>query len=169
MKHLLFHISEDAHISRFMPRVSRFTEKPVVWAVAETHLENYLLPRDCPRVTYYGLPESTSVDVACFLGKSRKVVAVESCWLPEILQCRLYLYEMPVDTFDCIDQGAGYFVSYEPVTPLGVTAVSDPLLQITQRQVEIRILPELWTLRDAVLKSSLQYSFIRMRNAQPRS
>jgi hypothetical protein len=36
-----------------------------------------------------------------------------------------------------------------------------------RRGVELRVLPTLWPLRDAVLESSLQFSMIRMRNATP--
>jgi hypothetical protein len=34
---------------------------------------------------------------------------------------------------------------------------------------ELRFVPSLWPLRDAVVESSLQLSFIRMRNALPRA
>ena len=37
------------------------------------------------------------------------------------------------------------------------------------RNVELRIMPELWKLHDGIAASSMQFSIIRMRNAQPRS
>jgi len=164
----LFHVSEENGIEVFAPRPSRFTAEPVVWAVDEAHLRNYLVPRDCPRVTYYALPTSKPADVVRFLGSSQAVVAVEAAWLPAILSCCLYLYDLPVSSFYCLDAGAGHFVSRETVRPVGVTAVTTPLLALARQQAEIRILPELWTLRDAILVSTLQFSFIRMRHAQPR-
>ena len=50
----LFHVSEDPAIEDFHPRPSSVAPEvgPIVWAVAESHLPNYLLPRDCPRVTF---------------------------------------------------------------------------------------------------------------------
>jgi len=30
-----------------------FSEPELVWAIDGDHLRNYLVPRDCPRVTYY--------------------------------------------------------------------------------------------------------------------
>jgi hypothetical protein len=42
------------------------------------------------------------------------------------------------------------------------------LQALTARGVEVRILPSLWSLHDAVAKSTLQFSMIRMRNARPR-
>ena len=52
-KQMLFHISEESDIARFEPRASEYATGLVVWAIDETRLCNYLLPRECPRVTYY--------------------------------------------------------------------------------------------------------------------
>ncbi|HEY9769917.1 MAG TPA: hypothetical protein V6C71_15715 [Coleofasciculaceae cyanobacterium] len=45
----LFHVSEEENIIEFVPRYSAHTEKPVIWAIAESKLAYYLFPRDCPR------------------------------------------------------------------------------------------------------------------------
>jgi hypothetical protein len=60
---------------------------------------------------------------------------------------------------------ARVIVSRASVVPTGVKVVSDPLAELVARGVELRILPNLWSLRDAVVSSSLQFSIIRMRNA----
>jgi len=44
----------------------------------------------------------------------------------------------------------------------------DALAELTHRDVELRVTPSLWPLRDAVVASTLQFSLIRMRNATPR-
>jgi hypothetical protein len=165
----LFHVSEEPNIRQFEPRPSRFTEKPVVWAVAEARLHNYLLPRNCPRVTYYALPDSSPEDVARYLGSSQIVVAVEGKWLSALRECVLTLYHMPTTGFRVLDEGAGHWVCTNSVTPIATTTITNCLEELVSRQIEIRILPELWTLRDAILASTLQFSFIRMRNAQPRT
>jgi len=59
-------------------------------------------------------------------------------------------------------------VSRVPVTPACVQVFDDPLSELPQRGVEVRIMDNLWSLRDAVVVSSLQFSMIRMRNALPR-
>lgn len=65
-----------------------------------------------------------------------------------------------------MDEGAGYYVTADSVRPQGVRRVDDLLGEIAaRRDVELRVTPSLWPLRDAVLASTLQYSFIRMRNA----
>jgi uncharacterized protein DUF6886 len=166
---MLFHISEESDIRRFEPRGSQYTDDPVVWAIDDDHLRNYLLPRECPRVTYYAGRETTTADVERFLGSSPAVVAVEDGWLERLRSCRLYCYHMPPETFECLDGCAGYFVSRKPVMPARVEVLEDPIAELLKRGIELRFLPSLWPLRDAVVASSLQFSVIRMHNALPRS
>jgi hypothetical protein len=173
MSQALFHVSEQSGIARFEPRPAPSPasglEGSMVWAVDGAHLHNYLLPRDCPRVTFYALPASMPEDVARLLAgtDAAYVVAIESCWLPVVLQTRLYLYELPPETFSAIDPGAGYYISREPVAPRAVTQIDDLLGALLRHNVELRVMPSLWKLRDAVVASTLQFSIIRMRNALP--
>jgi hypothetical protein len=164
---MLLHISEESGIGRFEPRPSQYTRDLVVWAIHAGRLHNYLVPRECPRVTYYAGRETTSADVGRFLGSSPAVGAVESGWLERLRSCRLYCYHLPPDTFECIDECAGYFVSRVPVMPAHVEVIDDPIAEMLKRGVELRFVPSLWGLRDAVVESSLQFSLIRMRNAMP--
>ncbi len=164
---MLFHVSEEAGIERFEPRASEYTGEPVVWAIDSDHLRNYLLPRDCPRVTYYAGRETTAADLERFLGSSPAVVAVESGWLERLRSCRLYCYHLPPETFEPFDESAGYFVSRAPAVPVRVEILDDPIGELLRRGVELRFMPSLWSLRDAVAASTLQYSIIRMRNTRP--
>jgi hypothetical protein len=166
---MLFHVSEDSDIRRFEPRPSVYSPDAVVWAITAARLCNYLVPRDCPRVTFYGGAQSRDADIERFLGSSTAVVAIESGWLERVRSARLYCYEMPSAGFDCFDACAGYFVSRTPVVPSRVEGISDPLGELVRRGVEVRILQSLWSLRDAVAASSLPFSFIRMCNAIPRA
>jgi hypothetical protein len=165
---MLFHVSEESGIERFEPRPSPNADGPVVWAVDANRLRNYLLPRDCPRVTYYAGPETTAADMERCLGPSPAVIAVESAWLERLRSCRLYCYHMPPETFACLDEWAGYFVSRTPVVPTRVQVFDDLPAALLGRGVELRFVPNLWHLRDAVVSSTLRYSIIRMRNASPR-
>jgi hypothetical protein len=164
---MLFHVSEEPGIERFEPRPSPSSDTPVVWAIDAEHLRNYLLPRECPRVTYYAGRQTATADVERFLGSSKAVVAVEGGWLERIRSVRLYCYEMPPRTFACVDDCAGYFVSREAVVPAGVRVVDDALAALLEHGVDLRFVPNLWPLRDAVVSSTLQFSVIRMRNALP--
>ena len=59
----LFHVSEQADIRVFHPRLFRTAPHagPVVWAIDALKLPNYLVPRDCPRVTF-GASAATTVE-----------------------------------------------------------------------------------------------------------
>jgi len=171
----LYHVSDQPGIALFEPRPPNpdnpnRPDRLVVWAIAERLLHNYLLPRECPRVTFYALPTSDPADVIGLMGQTaaRYIVAIESEWLPAVRETIVYLYEFSPDGFEEHDRGAGYYVRESAVTPLSVRRVDDLLGELVSRDVELRVTPSLWPLRDAVLASSLQFSFIRMRNAANR-
>jgi hypothetical protein len=173
---VVYHLSEDPAIASFEPRPAPSTNPSapageMVWAVGRELLPNYLLPRDCPRVTFYVRDRTTPEDAArLMLGTSAKrVVAIETGWLARLRSCRLYRYELPGATFEPVDEGAGYFVSRVAVSPLRVIPIDDLLAELISHDVELRVMPSLHKLRDAVVESTIQFSIIRWRNAQPRS
>jgi hypothetical protein len=169
----LFHTSEEAGITLFSPRPSPShfpgIRGDVVFAISERLLHNYLLPRDCPRVTYYTNADSSSSDMAKFMGQTSAdyIIAVETRWYPAIVRTRLYCYEFPVEGFRLLDDNAGYYISYEQVAPLSVREINDIPAELFRRNIELRFMPDLWKLADAVKQSSLSYSIIRIRNAIP--
>ena len=163
----LFHISDVSGIETFEPRLDNEGKKRV-WAITEQRLHNYLLPRDCPRVTFFADAQTSVEDKERFLAGSKAVVAIESGWFAKCLEAVLHLYEFDPASFTCTDETAGYYTATCSVQPLGETRVPTPLQKILERGVELRVLPSLWQLRDAVAESSLGFSIIRMRNARPR-
>jgi hypothetical protein len=170
MEHL-YHISEDPKIKIFEPRPASFYPhilRNAVFAISGQLLHNYLLPRDCPRVTFYAGPDTTEKDRIRFMGNSTAtyVVAVESGWLQRIQQAIIYCYEFPPDTFSLFDKCAGYYVSLLPVTHLSVRPVYNVMAEMLQRNVELRFMPSLTGLADAVKYSTLNFSLIRMQYAK---
>lgn len=168
-KPALFHVSEEANLSVFHPRRLEGTSvsEPVVWAIDDPHLVNYLLPRDCPRVTFASGSQTSASDGARFFPAGlRRVVAIEADWLARAMDVVLYIYDLPAQTFELFDASAGYWLSREQVQPLGVTALPSALLEIARRGAEVRVLERLWPLHEAVVSSTLEFSMIRMRNAQ---
>src|SRR5687767_3869218 len=101
MRHRLYHVSDRPNIVRFDPKpppsLDAGVTDDVVWAVSERLLHNYLLPRDCPRVTFYVGPESTTDDIERFFAgtTARHVVAIETAWLERVQMETLWLYELP--------------------------------------------------------------------------
>ena len=170
MSHNLFHVSEHAGISLFQPRPhARFPHEAVVWAIDAARLHTYLLPRVCTRIALYPQPDSTEVDKLRFMGSTTApcVLAIESAWLAQAMQHRLYLYTLPAATFALVDDIAGHHVSHHAVIPTDMCAIDQPLLELAQRNVELRVMPSLWELREAVIDSSMHFSITRMRNAAP--
>ena len=165
---ILFHVSEEPDLTVFEPRKATTNDEPLVWAIDDAHLRNYLVPRDCPRVTYSAGPRTTVADRERFLGSSTAVLAIETRWFERARSCRLHCYHLPGDTFELADECAGYFVSRVPVKPLQVQVIEDPVSEVLKRNVELRVHPSLWALRDAVIESTLAFSIIRWRNAAPR-
>src|SRR5262245_60209294 len=126
---MLFHVSEESDIARFEPRPSEYTPGSVVWAIDAHRLCNYLVPRECPRVTYYAGAQTIPSDVQRFLGTRHAVVAIERGWLKQVRSTRLFCYHMPAETFECLDAGAGYYVSHVAVIPSRVEAIDDPVAE----------------------------------------
>ncbi|HVI49268.1 MAG TPA: hypothetical protein VM802_30665 [Chitinophaga sp.] len=158
----LYHISEDPKIKRFEPR------EQGVFAISGELLHNYLLPRNCPRVTYYCGPQTSAMDRAQFFGYSTAtyIVAVESAWLKQIQQAIIYCYEFPTDDFLLFDPCAGYYVAQKTITPLQVKPIYNVMDEMLKRNVELRFMPSLTSLAAAVKYSSLNFSLIRMQYAR---
>jgi len=169
----LYHISDKSGIKRFDPRPapsdSAKQKGLMVWAIDYDHLHNYLFPRDCPRVTFFASESSDPKDVDRLMGggSAKHVVAVETGWLPEIQKQCLYQYEFDSKGFTLVDEVAGYYISRKPVIPIAEIKIDNILAALLEHDVELRILPSLWKLREAVIKSTLQFSIIRMHKAQP--
>ena len=134
----LFHVSDVSGIQVFEPRMSR-TGEALVWAIEESKLANYLLPRDCPRVTFYSHQATSDQDKKRFLGSSKAVIAIESGWLAKCLEARLYIYEFDPKNFSLQDEIAGYYVSTQLEYPLCETPVENCLIRLLEAEVELTI------------------------------
>ncbi len=173
MQPRLFHVSEDAGIGRFTPRPVPSPDTGVsglaVWAVAESHLANYLLPRDCPRICFRAGLLTSIADEELFLGRADQVIAFERAWLDRVRTTGLTLYEMPGADFEEVMPEAGYWISRSTVSPVDIVRVGDLLDALEGAGAEVRVIDDFWSLAEAVATSTLQISIIRKRNAQPRS
>ena len=163
----LFHFSEDAGIRQFIPRtpVHRHDVEPLVWAIDDWHAPMYFFPRDCPRILVWPLPETTGDDLERWFGPSRArmLAFMEYGWLERVHSTPIYRYEMPYKGFFSLDD-AGMFVSREPVTPVSMEPVGDPVEALRAAGVELRLSETLTHLRGA-WDTSLHASGIRLRNA----
>ena len=163
----LHHVSERGDIERFEPRVMPDGDRrALVWAVDEGHLVNYLLPRDCPRVCFRADRSTTEADRVRFLGTAcGPVVAIEVAWLERASSSRLWVYQLPAESFECEDRNAGYFVSRGAVSPSVRRSIEAPLVELVKTGAELRVVVSLLGLAAEVARSTLTFSCIRMRNA----
>ena len=168
----LFHVSEESDIEEFIPRIPSREDmdksKGLVWSVTEPALPNWLTPRDCPRVGYRAVEESTQDDISKFFSSSsRHCVAIEHDWYKRMSETTLYIYEFDTKNF-YFDDAAGFYVSDQIEIPVSVIKYENLFKELFKRNIEVRILNNLWELGDTVTKSSLKYSLCRMVNAKPK-
>ncbi|GAA3985831.1 DUF6886 family protein [Mucilaginibacter dorajii] len=172
MSYRLFHISEQPGIKLFEPRPSPSAFEQitgdVVFAITEQLLHNYLLPRDCPRVTCYLSAKTKPEDKARFFENTVAdyIIVVESRWYKQIANTTLYCYEFDPANFTLLDECAGYYVSYKPVEPISETTITALIPELLKRKLELRFMPSIIEFSKTVSKSTLNFSLIRMRNAQ---
>jgi hypothetical protein len=164
--HALWHVSENPAIERFVPQLrhEHAVDEPLVWAVDTRHLPLYWFPRDCPRATYWACGGTTDEDVAVFLdgSRSRRVHVTESSWLDRMRDTPVYAYRLPAGTFERRDR---FWVSRDAVEPLELVELGDLVELHRAAGVELRSAGELLALWDKVVKSTLDFSGIRLRNA----
>jgi hypothetical protein len=163
----LVHVSEEADILMFHPRPFSTAPDagPVVWAIDALKLPNYLLPRDCPRVTFGVSAATTDADRHRFGVGDGRVIVIEEGWLRRVCESKLHIYDLPAAGFTLFDDIAGYWISSDAVLPRRVLTLTDLPRAIVERGGELRVVHRLWPLHDAVAKSTLAFSMIRMRNA----
>jgi len=169
----LFHASENPNIDIFHPRLPRRPELDpnvgLVWALTEPSLPNWLFPRECPRVGYRLCDRTTPADREKFFPSgAQHVVTIEHAWHERQKIASLYMYEFDPTNF-YYDETAGFYVSQQPETPTAMTPYTDLYAELFNRGAEVRLVENLWQLRDAVFASSLTaWSFCKMANARPR-
>lgn len=167
----LFHVSEESNIEVFKPRLPSRTDvdnsKGLVWAINEQCLPNFLTPRACPRVAYYSTEISSEEDKLRFFSSRevQHVIAIENKWFDIMKNTTLYLYEFDPGDFSLQDRIAGYYVSDKEQKPINKFIISDIFKEIFDRNVELRIIPNLWNLAEDIKNSTLNWSLCKMANA----
>ena len=170
----LFHVSEENNIAVFHPRLPTRTDLDptvgLVWAIDEKRLPNFLTPRNCPRVAYHVGEQTTDADRRKFFTSASQSYAlvVEQGWLDRMRSTRLYLYEFAPDDFILQDAVAGYYVATTTQYPKSKYCLDDLFAELVRRNVEVRLVDNLWDIAEAVQHSTLNWSLCRMGYAQPK-
>jgi hypothetical protein len=168
----LWHVSEDPTLRVFAPHRARtaLTDELLVWAVDTRHLPLFWFPRQCPRCTFWAGPHTGDDDVSRFLGGRRdaRMHVIEDSWLDRVRGTQLYLYRLPEATFRESAEVAGYWTSSETVEPVERVSIDGLIERHAEAGIELRTAANLWPLWDAVVRSTIAYSGLRLRNASPR-
>ena len=167
--HALWHVSENPSITAFEPHVSATAAEaePLVWAIDTRHLPFYWFPRQCPRGTFWADARTDPEDASRLLRGSARVHAIEEDWLERVRGAELYAYRFPEAGFEPHPEVGGYWLSRSSVEPLEVQSLDDPVALHAAAEIELRTTPNLWPLWNEVVASTLEYSGMRLRNAQP--
>lgn len=172
MSHLL-HFSEDPNIAVFRPHVpaSSPDNPPLVWAVDEEHAPGFWFPRQCPRACCWsvGKPLTEIGRTLIGMGAGTRMHAIESGWLERMRACKMYVYRFDAAPFAIWNKDAGYYSTTQTVVPLSVEPIGDLLTLHADANIELRIVPTLWPIIDAIVASGLEFSIIRKMNALPRA
>jgi hypothetical protein len=165
----VLHFSEDPTIEIFRPYVARTGDKitPYVWAVGHDRAPDYWFPRQCPRAMAWVGPNTTPEDRDRIIGagSGTRVHAVEYGWLDAIRSTELYAYRLPAADF--VEHDAAVVASVD-VRPLGPPErVGDLFALHEEAGIQLRVLRRLHDFWAAVTASTLEFSGIRLRNAQP--
>lgn len=169
----LFHVSEESNIGEFVPRTPTRDDldksTKLVWAIDEKRLPNFLTPRNCPRVAYYAGENTTASDRDKFFSSSTisHAVVIENQWFEKMKNTSLYLYELDEKDFVLQDSIAGYYVAETPQIPKAKYKLTDLFYELINRNVEIRMVDNLWDIAEKIEKSTLNWSFCKMDFAKP--
>ena len=162
----LWHVSEDPTIAVFHPHHNELhaSDEPLVYAVDSDFAWLYWFPRDCPRACWCAGGHTTDDDVERWLDgdRTRRVAVLEAGWLERMRTVRLFAYRLPPETFEPWDK---FFVSRDTVVPLELVELGDLLARHASAGIELRIAPSLYPLWDRVIRTTLDFSGIRLRNA----
>jgi hypothetical protein len=83
--------------------------------------------------------------------------------------CEVFVYRFDPVPFALYNANAGYYSTTQTIEPLSVEPIGDLLALHAQANIELRIVPNLWPIIDAIVASGLEFSIIRKANALPRA
>lgn len=171
----VLHFSEDPNITRFEPHVAATAKETTafVWAVDFDRAPDYWFPRACPRAMAWVTPTTTPEDrdriIGAGAGSGTRVHAIEYGWLDRMRTVQLYAYRFAAEPFhprDPADPNA--HVAAVPVKPLGPPEPVGDLLALHEAAgIQLRVVDNLWPWWHEVIASTVGFSGIRLRNAQP--
>jgi hypothetical protein len=165
----VFHYSEDASITRFVPHVpvTNPASPAFVWAIEACYAPLYWFPRDCPRVTVWANDDAQAARLEQEFGTTtRRLHVIETSWRATLRTTELFEYEFDGAAFEPWPDAEGQWVSRNAIGPLSVRPVGDLEQRHAAAGVELRAAGDLTAWRDSVVASGLPFSIVRFANAR---
>ena len=161
---VLFHYSEDPHITAFEPHVPRTNPgaPPAVWTIDAARAPLYWFPRNCPRVAVWANDSSEqSVLQERFRTDASRVHFALDAWLDAINRCHLYEYRFDPAPFAPWPDAEGQWVTHERVSARSVEAVGDLCRRHEGAGVDLRFVADLAPMRAQAQEGDLPFSVVR--------
>jgi len=93
---------------------------------------------------------------------------LKGTWLDRMRTARVVAYRLPAETFAPDPKVGGYWLSASPVEPREIVELGCLVARHAEAGIELRIVENLWPLWDRIIASTLEFSGMRLRNAQRR-
>ena len=132
-------------------------------------LPAYWFPRDCPRGTFWASDATTDADVTRFLlgDRSLRVHAVQGDWLDAVRAARLRGVSAAARDVRALRARERLLGIARAGYARRRSSRSDDVLdRHAAAGIELRIVPDLWSVWQQVIESTLEFSGIRLRNLQ---
>jgi len=168
----LFHISDDKNIEKFIPRESKaiWNYQKYVWSISEDKIQNYLLPRDCPRIC---LKMNKLLTIGyCIeeleLKQYENIIFAPESWEKKIENSILYRYEFSSKYFKVIDKIAEYYVSEKVEIPIEVRIINNCFEALGKTKTKLILLEgnSMNKVKENVINNTNEFSIIRWSNMQ---
>lgn len=164
----LFHLSDDFEINEFRPRPVRKEVwgdlKDSVWTVNQEKLQNFMLPRNCPRVCWRLNAETSGEDKEYFesFGDQQSLIFVQKEYIDMVNHGKLMMYEFNNDNFYLVDDCAGYYVSHEVEVPTQRIMITDLNEWLDNLNAKLIYVDDLREYASESVRRTYDFSNIRM-------
>jgi hypothetical protein len=95
------------------------------------------------------------------------VHVIEEGWLGRMRAATVFAYRLHEKRFEPHPEVGGYWISRDAVEPTAIEPVDDLVGRHERAAIELRVLPNIWPLWNDDPATTLEFSGMRLRNAQP--
>ena len=97
---------------------------------------------------------------------AHRVHAIELDWMPVMQRADLYRYSFDAAAFRPWSDASGQWISDSPIEPMDVQPVGDLVQRHADASIELRLVPNLWPIRDLAVSDRWDYSIVRISSGQ---